>query len=90
MLIRQAVPADIGRLFGYEHIGEAGLLRCVRDGLVYALVLDGEIKGVLRYSLFWQSLPFLELLFIGEDARGSGPRRGSHALLGRGNERAGL
>jgi ribosomal protein S18 acetylase RimI-like enzyme len=34
---------------------------------------DGEkIVGVLRYNLFWQSIPFLDLLYIDEAYRGCG------------------
>lgn len=33
---------------------------------------EEKIVGVLRYNLFWQSVPFLDLLFIDEAYRGQG------------------
>ncbi len=37
------------------------------------MLCDGEkIVGVLRYNLFWQTIPFLDLLCIDEAYRGQG------------------
>ncbi len=41
-----------------------------RRGLVYTE--RGQILGVLRWNLFWDSLPFCTLLYIREDCRGKG------------------
>ena len=41
-----------------------------RRGLVYTE--GGQILGVLRWNLFWDSLPFCTLLYIREDCRGKG------------------
>ena len=60
MQIRLAEEKDSKMLSKYDgHIRQSRLEGCIRDGLVYVLV-DGEtILGILRYSLFWQSIPFL-------------------------------
>ena len=38
----------------------------------YVLMYDGAIVGVLRYGLFWDSIPFCNLIFISDDFRGKG------------------
>ena len=73
MQIRLAEEKDSKMLSKYDrHIRQSRLEGCIRDGLVYVLV-DGEtILGILRYSLFWQSIPFLDLIFLDEACRGRG------------------
>lgn len=54
------------------HIPPDRLGDCIRRKQVYVL-RDGEaIVGVLRYSLFWQIIPFLDLLYLDEAQRGKG------------------
>ena len=73
MEIRTAVPADLAGISHYDrHISPARLEDCVRRGLVHVLVSDERIVGVLRWNLFWQSLPFLDLIFLDEAFRGLG------------------
>ena len=58
---------------GYDnHIPPIRLSDCIRNNQVYALQDGGNVIGVLRYSLFWQTIPFLDLLYIDEDYRGKG------------------
>lgn len=47
-------------------------MSCIRDGFVYAILSDEKIVGILRYSLFWQTIPFLDLLYLDERLRGKG------------------
>ena len=65
-----------------NHIPLHRLSDCIRDGRVY-LLSDGQNKiglgndgydviGILRYGLLWQTLPFLELLYIDGKYRGKG------------------
>ena len=73
MDIRTAFPADLEGVRQYDrHIPEIRLADCIRRGLVDVLVENGRIVGVLRWSLFWQSLPFLDLLYLDETLRGQG------------------
>lgn len=46
---------------------------CVEHGQIYTLK-DGvdRVLGVLRYSFFWQTIPFLDLIYLNEAYRGSG------------------
>ena len=73
MEIRLANMEDTEKIRKYDcHIPSDRLGKCIDDGLVDALWDGGRIVGVLRYSLFWQSIPFLDLLFIDEQYRGQG------------------
>ena len=73
MDIRTAFPADLEGVRQYDrHIPEIRLADCIRRGLVDVLVEDGRIVGILRWSLFWQSLPFLDLIYLDESLRGQG------------------
>ena len=73
MEIRTAVPADLDGIRRYDcHISFSRLADCVHRGLVDVLVVDGRIVGVLRWNLFWQSLPFLDLLFLDDAFRNRG------------------
>ena len=51
------------------HIPVFRLTECIERGLVYVLREKGETVGVLRYSLFWQTIPFLDHLYLKEDYR---------------------
>lgn len=65
MQIRRAAEKDFMGLLQYDkHIDAERLVDCIRQGHVFAICLGKEIIGAMRYSLFWQSIPFLELLFI--------------------------
>ncbi len=65
MRIGVAKPSEIAEVLRYDrHIQRERLQKALEDGLVYALYEDQTIVGVLRYSLFWQSIPFVDLLYI--------------------------
>ena len=73
MMIRTAVPADLDGIRNYDrHIPVSRLEDCIRRGLVDVLEDNGTILGVLRWNLFWQSLPFLDLIFLDDSLRGRG------------------
>ena len=73
MTIRTAVPADLDGIRNYDrHIPAARLEDCIRRGHVVVLEDNGKILGVLRWNLFWQSLPFLDLIFLDNALRGQG------------------
>ena len=73
MEIRPADRNDKQKILKYDnHIPHNKVGECIRNQLVYVLWDEGKIVGVLRYSLFWQSIPFLDLLYIDGDYRGKG------------------
>jgi len=71
--IKIARPEDLRAVAALDsHIPVERLWDCIQNNRVW-LLLEGErIDGVLRYSLFWQSIPFLDLLFLEEECRGKG------------------
>lgn len=73
MEIELALPRDLNAVREYDrHIPAHRLLDCVRNQQVYILKDGGRVLGVLRYSLFWQTIPFLDLLYLNESDRGKG------------------
>ena len=39
---------------------------------IILLFIDGEYEGWLRFNLFWDNIPFMNLLYLSEDQRGKG------------------
>ena len=73
MEIRLAVAKDKKKILKYDcHIHHNKVGECIYNGLVDVLCDGSNIVGVLRWNLFWQSIPFLDLIFIDEAYRGQG------------------
>lgn len=73
MKIQIASPADHSLLARLDrHISPAELERAISLGRVYCLRDGDRLAGWLRYNLFWDNTPFLNLLFLAEDCRGHG------------------
>lgn len=47
-----------------RHLTREAFARKVRDKSGYVLLADGAPVGLLRYSLFWDQIPFCNLLYI--------------------------
>lgn len=73
MEIRLAEAKDQHQILKYDyHIDHNKAGECICSGLVNVLWDGKNIVGVLRYSLFWQTIPFLDLLYLDEDYRNQG------------------
>ena len=85
MVIELAQKKDKQKIAKLDrHIPSYRLDECILDGMVYVLkddsiktsgqnhCLKDPVVGVLRYSLFWQTIPFLDLLFLDEAYRNRG------------------
>ena len=75
MMVRYATAEDLGMLSGLDrHISRAELENSVRLRRVLILHRDGRLIGWLRYNLFWDNTPFLNMLYIldGERSKGYG------------------
>ena len=73
MEIRLAKTMDQPEIVKYDsHIPPNKVEECIRNHLVYVLWDGKNMVGILRYSLFWQSIPFLDLLYIDAAYRGRG------------------
>lgn len=71
MQIRLAGSADVPMIRQYDcHIPEERLAACIDAGNVLVLCDGNRIVGVFRYCLFWQTIPFLDLIYIDESYRG--------------------
>lgn len=76
MKIRIAGPEDIPVLQQHDrHISPRELETSVRLGRVYVAEERGALAGWLRYNLFWDNTPFMNLLYVLEDRRGTGVGR---------------
>ena len=73
--IRHAEESDRDFWFSLDgHLPEEGFLRKVRDKAGYVILKNGRPAGLMRWSLFWDEIPFLNLLYIdaGERRKGLG------------------
>ncbi len=55
-----------------KHLPEAEFSKKVRDRQGYVLFYGDEPVGLLRYNLFWDSIPFCTLLYIEKQHRQQG------------------
>ena len=73
MEIRFATMKDIDTLSFYDkHISKQELENLIRVNRVYVLEKDDNFMGWLRYNLFWDNTPFMNMLYLLEDNRGKG------------------
>ena len=72
-MIRYAQPQDIKVLTAHDrHIRPEELARSAGQKKVLVMVEEGRFAGWLRYSLFWDNTPFMNMLFMLEAYRGRG------------------
>ncbi|MBR4428476.1 MAG: GNAT family N-acetyltransferase [Clostridia bacterium] len=73
MEIRYAGPSDIEMISEYdEHLSKEELKNAIALKRIILLFIDGRFEGWLRFNLFWDNIPFMNLLFILEEQRGKG------------------
>ena len=76
--IKKAGTFDFSAVFENDnHISREMLDKKITDGEVFIAQLDGMFLGHLRYSLFWDEIPFINMLVIDKQVR----RRGVGTLL---------
>ena len=72
-MIRRATESDYERLALYaHHIRDDILRRNLAEGTMLLAEADDALIGWLRWNLFWDSIPFMNHLFILEERRGQG------------------
>ena len=79
--VRAVRETDKEAWFGLDrHLSEAGFIEKVRTGRGYVLSENGSVVGIMRYELFWDSIPFCTLLYIDEGygLKGCGRRLMEH------------
>ena len=73
MEIRYAGPGDIEMVSEYDmHVSREELKNAAAMKRIILLFIDGEYAGWLRFNLFWDNIPFMNLLYIFEEHRGKG------------------
>ena len=71
--ISLAVPEDAAWLEQHDrHVKPAVLAQSIRDGRIYLARWNEERIGWLRWNLFWDNTPFMNLLYLLEGWRGQG------------------
>lgn len=73
MRIRYAGQDSLAELLRYDrHIAQDELANSIALKRVLVMSQDGRMLGWLRFNLFWDNLPFLNMLYFLEENRGRG------------------
>lgn len=73
MKIRTANENDLKWLAAHDtHVSQEELKHLLSLQRVYVAEADGQRIGWLRYNLFWENTPFLNMLFLLAPQRGKG------------------
>lgn len=72
MKIRTAKISDLELLRQDRHISENELKNSISCKRVYIAEENGVFAGWLRYNLFWDNTPFMNMLYVLDGYRGSG------------------
>ena len=72
-MIRYAGETDFETVRNYDrHVSEAELQNAIRAKRVLVMYRDDCFVGWLRFNLFWDELPFMNMLYLLEEYRGQG------------------
>lgn len=73
IIVRPARPEDAELLAEADrHVPRERMEKLVSDGFVLAAFSGDSFAGWLRYGLFWDGIPFMNMLFVLEEYRGNG------------------
>lgn len=76
MNIRHAKNKDIELLIRYDrHISKQEMEKSILWNRIYIAEENGQLIGWLRYNLFWDQIPFMNMLYVLEEYRGGGAGR---------------
>lgn len=71
--IRFAEMRDLPVLAGYDrHVDQNELAALIPQKRVIIMSNENDLLGWLRYNLFWDSIPFMNMLYFREGFRGQG------------------
>lgn len=72
-MIRFARPEDIDILNDKDKkIDKQEMLNLINLNRVYIMEEDGKFIGWLRYNLFWDNTPFMNMIHLNDEDRGKG------------------
>ncbi len=73
MTICKANAEDVELLEKLDcHISGENLKKSIANGRILTAKKEGQLIGWLRWNLFWDNTPFMNLLFVLEPDRGTG------------------
>lgn len=73
MNIRLALAKDIEKIIKYDkHIKKSILVNSIANNYVYIVEENNIFIGWLRYNLFWDNTPFMNMLYILDDYQNKG------------------
>ena len=73
IIIRYADNSDYSWLIENDkHISEKILKSKIENNEVYVVEINGKLIGWLRYNLFWDNTPFLNMIFLLDGYRNKG------------------
>ncbi|MDE5974324.1 MAG: GNAT family N-acetyltransferase [Eubacterium sp.] len=73
MKIRYADLSDKEILLNNDsHIKENVCEESIKNNRIIVLIIDGSFAGWLRWNLFWDEIPFMNMLYVLEEYRGKG------------------
>ncbi len=71
--LRAPDERDLSFLFQADvHVGQEELRRVVDAGRVIVAVDETDVQGWLRWGLFWDEIPFMNMVFVQQHRRGEG------------------
>ncbi len=71
--LRPASPEDWSLWSRFDHhLSQSGFEKKVQEKMAWILYIEDIPAGVLRWGLFWDLIPFLNLLHLGEAYRKQG------------------
>ena len=72
-MIRFATKEDIDILTANDkHVDKQQMLNLISLNRVYVMEEDGKFIGWLRYNLFWDHIPFMNMICLNDSERGKG------------------
>lgn len=72
-MIRYANISDLDILNKYdEHISKKELVNAINLNRIIVMYEEDKFIGWLRYNLFWDNIPFMNMLYFLDDERGKG------------------
>ena len=70
-MIRYAIDNDFELLSKYDkHICETELRNCIKAKRILIMFNDDNFIGWLRFNMFWDNIPFMNMLYFLEEHRG--------------------
>lgn len=72
-MIRYAEISDLEELLTLDqHVSEVELARIIGQRRVIVSEKNGQIEGLLRFGMFWDEIPFMNMLYVIGSERSKG------------------